>query len=72
MAKIRAYKVYYIWWVDSFKKALSNLKHQKVARWTLVVHIIYYIDSLTIATGTHLFTAAACGMALTLEFFAKD
>lgn len=63
---------YYRAWRKHFHVVLRNFKHKKVARWTLIVHIIYYVDSLAVATGTHLVTAAACGIALTLEFFAKD
>ncbi len=59
-------------WLCDLKHVFSNLKHHKVARWTVIVHIVYYIHAATDAHGIHLYTAALCAAFLILELFAKD
>lgn len=59
-------------WVCDFKRAWSNLQHKKVARWTVGVHVVYYVHAATDAHGIHMLTAIACAAVLLLELFAKD
>lgn len=58
--------------VCDLKKVWRNLKHGKVARWTLVVHFLYYSHAATDAHGWHFITAAACAAALIFEMFGED
>lgn len=58
-------------WCD-FKRIWRNLRHLKVARWTLVVHIIYYFHAAIDAHGGHFITAALCGVALVFELVSHD
>lgn len=56
------------------RKVWSRLQHEKVAKWTLMIHIIYYghasiahyLPSFDLPS-VHLFTSAACAVILTLE-----
>ena len=59
-------------WICDLKNAWRNLRHAKVARWTLVVHILYYTHAATDAHGWHIVTAAACAAFLFLELFSHD
>lgn len=62
--KIRCY-------VCDLKRIWKGLRHEKVARWTLIVHVIYYAHSAMGATGLHALTALACGLFLVLELFSE-
>lgn len=59
-------------WTCDLKRAWRNLKHAKVARWTVLVHIVYYVHAATDAHGLHIITAALCALALAVELFARD
>lgn len=58
--------------VCDLKKIWHNLNHRKVARWTVIVHIIYYGHAAFDAQGGHLVTAILCAAALLLELVAPD
>lgn len=61
---------------DRWHKVLAriwvNLNHAKVAKWTLIVHIVYYAHATTHETGWAIATSAACALALAIELFSKD
>lgn len=59
------------WWCD-LKRVWASLKHAKVARWTLIVHIVYYGHAATDAHGWHIVTAVACAAFLLLELFSRE
>ena len=51
------------------KRVWNNLRHGKVAKWTLIVHIIYYVESATHYNGLTMFLSAACAIALAFDLF---
>lgn len=61
---------------DRWHKVLTriwvNLNHAKVAKWTLIVHIVYYVHATTHSSGMAWVTSAACAVALLIELFSKE
>jgi hypothetical protein len=62
----------YYHWLAELRKAWKHINHAKAARWTVGVHIVYYVHAATDAHGLHIATAVACASVLMLEFFSKD
>ena len=55
--------------VCDVKHAWANIKHGKVAKWTLIVHLIYYVHATWAESGLHIVTSAACAVALVFDLF---
>lgn len=51
------------------KKVWRNLSHGKVAKWTLIVHFIYYVHATGTLHGGHMITSAACAAAILIDLF---
>lgn len=51
------------------KRAWGNLKHGKVAKWTLIVHFVYYAHATGAEHGWHVITSAACAVAILADLF---
>jgi len=65
--------------IKDFASAWTRVRHEKVAKWTLIVHIIYY-GHASLAQWlpwlnthmAHFVTSAVCGIFLTWELSTKD
>lgn len=62
--KIRCFKC-------DLKRVWNNLRHGKVAKWTLIVHIVYYTEASThySVVGLPMILSAACAVALAFDLF---
>lgn len=58
--------------VCDFKKAWRNLKHGHVAKWTLLVHIVYYVHATGSLHGWHMALSCACAIALVIDFLSDN
>ena len=65
MAKIKTLRI-------DLKKAWAKIRHGKVAKWTLIVHFVYYVESTTHYAGLPMLLSGACAVALAFDFFAED
>lgn len=59
------------WWCD-VKRAWQRIRHGKAARWTVAVHLIYYIHATIGTHGWHFATTSACAIALLFELLTKE
>lgn len=50
----------------------QRIRIAKAARWTVGVHVIYYVHAASEAHGVHFWTAAACAAVLLFEFLSKE
>lgn len=52
------------------RKAWQGLRREKVARWTICVHVVYFAQVAAKGDGAMQVTAIACALILSLELFA--
>lgn len=55
--------------VCDLRRVWHNMKHGKVAKWTLVVHFVYYGHATFSESGWHIVTSAACAAAILFDLF---
>lgn len=64
--------------LSDLRKVWARLQHEKVAKWTIIIHIVYYGHASAAhfwpafnTSGAHLLTSAACAVILSLELISS-